>query len=638
MNHGRLWFVVAVMAVLLVAAYVASSFAEDVALIPRAKIFGNPEKALAYISPDGKMLAYAAPLNGVINVWVKTVGKNDDRAVTQDTNRGIWSYFWSGDSRRIMYLQDKGGNENWQLFDVSLDTAETRSLTPFDSVSVEIVGRDKHFPTHLVIAMNKEDARLHDAYHLDLTSGELTMVAKNPGNVAGWLTDNYLQVKLAMAPTPSGGMDLLYRPNPTDPWSTLLTWDADNSLSSYPVSFTKDGKSMYMVDSRDANAARLVRMELATGATAVVAQDSLYDVTNVMVNPETYEVEAVAFDKDRMEWEVLDENLKSVFREIRKIEEGDFVVQSRDDAERTWILGFTRDNGPFAYHILDLKTGKSSLLFYTRPELLKYKLAAMEPVSFQARDGLTIHGYVTYPPGKPRKSLPMVVNVHGGPWVRDNWGYNPEAQWLANRGYACLQINYRGSTGYGKAFLNAGDKEWGGKMHDDLIDGVNIFVKAGIADPKKIAIYGGSYGGYAALVGATFTPDVFSCAISQVGPSNLLSFIQSVPPYWTSMLDIFYKRIGNPETETEFLKSRSPLFRVDQIKIPMLIAHGENDPRVKQAESDQIVNVMREKGLYVEYMVFPDEGHGLAKPDNRIKFYAAAEKFLAGCLGGRYEE
>ena len=624
--------------VLALAALSAVCRAEEPKLIPRSVIFGNPEKTAPDISPDGKMLAYLAPSDGVLNVWVRTIGRDDDRAVTKDTNRGIFYYSWSGDGKRIMYLQDKGGNENWQLYDVDLATGETRSLTPFENVQVQLVGRDKHYPTHLILAINKDNPELHDAYHLDLTTGALTMVAKNPGNVVGWVADNYLKVRLALAPTPEGGMTLLYHRGDDAPWDTILTWDSQNSLTSAPVGFAKDGKAIYMLDSRDANATRLVKMNLETGKTQVLAQDSLYDVSNVMINPDTYEVEAVEFGKDRNEWVVLDPALQKDFEAIRKIHDGEILIPSRDDANRIWIVGFLVDNGPMAYYAYDRSTGKATFLFDHRPALLKYTLASMEPISFKSRDGLTIHGYLTCPPGKPKKNLPLVLNVHGGPWARDTWGYDPEAQWLANRGYACLQVNFRGSTGYGKAFLNAGDKEWGGKMHNDLLDAVDWAVKQGIADPKKIAIAGGSYGGYAALVGATFTPDVFCCAIDQVGPSNLITFLETVPPYWTAMLEVFYKRIGNPKTETEFLKARSPLFKVDAIKIPMLIAQGANDPRVNKAESEQIVAAMRAKGLDVEYMLFEDEGHGLAKPENRLKFYGAAEKFLAKHVGGRYEE
>ena len=335
---------------------------------------------------------------------------------------------------------------------------------------------------------------------------------------------------------------------------------------------------------------------------------------------------------------MLDENIREDMENLKKLARGDFHGFGRDNADDTWLIGFTTDDGPVSYYAYDRNTKEGTFLFSARPELTNYTLAQMEPISFTASDGLTIHGYLTLPPGKGRNNLPMVLNVHGGPWARDTWGYNGEAQWMANRGYACLQVNFRGSSGYGKEFINAGDKEWGGKMHQDLVDAVDWAINQRIADPEKIAIYGGSYGGYAALVGATFTPELFCCAVDIVGPSNLLTWITTIPPYWATLRDIFYQRIGNPETEEEFLKSRSPLFKVDQIQIPMLIAQGANDPRVKQAESEQIVAAMKDKGLEVEYMLFEDEGHGFAKPENRLEFYAAAEQFLAKHLGGRYEE
>jgi dipeptidyl aminopeptidase/acylaminoacyl peptidase len=334
---------------------------------------------------------------------------------------------------------------------------------------------------------------------------------------------------------------------------------------------------------------------------------------------------------------VLDDDVAPDFEAIRALDEGDFSVTGVDDAYDTWIIAFVKDDGPVSYWSYDRATKTGEFLFDHRTDLKDYTLAPMEPMSFTSRDGLTIHGYITFPPGKPRRNLPMVLNVHGGPWYRDSWGYNPEAQLFANRGYICLQVNFRGSTGYGKDFVNAGDKEWGGKMHNDLIDAVNWAIDKGYADPSKVCIYGHSYGGYAALVGATFTPDVFACAISGMGPSNLVTFINSVPPYWTTMLENMYKRIGDPRTEEDFLKERSPLFRVDQIKIPMIVVQGANDVRVKQSESEQIVDAMKEKGLDVEYMVFDDEGHGFVKPENRLKFYGAVEEFLAKHLGGRFE-
>ncbi len=610
----------------------------SIELIPRKVLLGNPVKTSPQISPDGTRMAYLAPVNDVLNVWVGTIGSEDYAPVTKDTDRGIRFYFWAKDNKHIVYIQDVGGNENWRLYATNLETQETRDLTPFEGVQTQVIDLDKHFPNELIIGMNKDNPRAHDVYHLDLTSGELTQVAKNPGNVAGWVTDTNFKVRAALAMTPEGGRAVLLRDDEQSDWRTILTWNPDDAENSFPVSFTQDGQSMYLVDARNSNTGRLVKMDLATGETSVIAEDAQYDVSNVLVNPDNYTIQAVAFNRDRVEWIVLDESIKLDFDTIREISRGNFAVTSRDNADRTWIISFSRDDGPVAFYAYDRQTRKVTFLFDNQPDLNKYTLATMEPISFTSRDGLTIHGYLTLPPKTEDKNLPLVLNVHGGPQARDNWGYNPEAQWLANRGYACLQVNYRGSTGYGKEFLSAGDREWGGKMHDDLVDAVQWAIKQGITDPQKVAIYGGSYGGYAALVGATFTPDLFCCAVDIVGPSNLITLLRSVPPYWSALLVSLYRRVGNPGTDEEFLKSRSPLFKVDQIKIPMLIAQGANDPRVKQAESEQIVEAMKKRGIDYEYMLFPDEGHGFAKPENRLKFYAAAEKFLAKHLGGRFEE
>ncbi|MBM4025467.1 MAG: S9 family peptidase [Planctomycetes bacterium] len=610
---------------------------QPVELIPRTVLFGNPTRTSPQISPDGKRLAYLAPVNDVLNVWVKTVGKEDDRAVTKDTDRGIRLYFWAQDNRHLLYLQDRGGDENWRLYAVNLDSGAIRDLTPYDEVQVQVVAVDKHFPNEILIGMNREDPRVHDVYHIDLPTGVLSLRAKNPGNIVGWVADARLKVRAAMVATPEGGFNLLVRPTEDAEWETLVTWTADDSLTSHPVSFNKEGDALYLVDSRNANAGRLVKMELATRKIDVIAQDPQYDVSSVMIHPDTYQVQAVAFTRARTEWTVLDGAVKDDFQAIGKLDRGDFSVYDRDNADATWLVGFTKDDGPVSFYAYEPRTKKGTFLFDHRPELKRYALARMEPISYQARDGLTIHGYITFPAWGRPKDLPLVLAVHGGPWARDTWGFDSEAQWFANRGYVCLQVNFRGSTGYGKDFVNAGDREWGAKMHDDLIDAVHWAIRRGYADPNKVAIFGGSYGGYAALVGATFTPDVFRCAVSIVGPSNLITLIRSIPPYWTPLLATFYKRVGNPDTEEEFLKSRSPLFKVERIKIPILIGQGANDPRVKQAESEQIVEAMKERGIPYEYVLFPDEGHGFAKPENRLKFYAVAERFLAKHLGGRYE-
>ncbi len=607
-------------------------------LIPRKILFGNPVKTSAQISPDGKRLAYLAPVNNVLNVWEGTIGSEDYKPVTRDEDRGVRFYFWAKDNKHIIYIQDVGGNENWRLYATNLETLETRDLTPFENVQAQVINLDKHYPNELLIGLNKENPQVHDAYHLDLTTGELTLVAKNPGNVSAWITDNHFNIRGATASTPNGGTDLLIRDTAEEnTWRKLLEWGPDDSLNSFPLGFSDDEQSLFLVDARDVNAGRLVRLNIANRNIAVIAEDPQYDVGGVMIHPDTHEIQAVAFNKDRVEWTVLDESIKLDFDTIKDIHQGDFGIISRDNADVNWVVAFTVDDGPVAFYAFHRNTRSVTFLFDNQPDLSNYTLAKMEPFSFTSRDGLSIHGYLTVPPAQDKTNLPMVLNVHGGPWARDAWGYNPEAQWFANRGYACLEVNFRGSTGYGKDFLNAGNKEWGRKMHDDLVDAVSWAIAQGVADPKRVAIYGGSYGGYAALVGATFTPDLFCCAVDVVGPSNLITLIKTIPPYWSTFLATFHNRVGNPDTEEEFLKSRSPLFKVDQIKIPMLIAQGANDPRVKQAESEQIVAAMKSKGIDYEYMLFPDEGHGFAKPENRLKFYAAAEKFLAKHLEGRFE-
>jgi len=607
-------------------------------LIPREVLFGNPTKTSPKISPDGKMLAYLAPVANVLNVWIKTIGANDDRSVTKDTVRGIRHYFWTSDNRRIMYLQDVGGNENWRLYQTDIATGETRDLTPFDGVQARVIYKDKHFPTALLIGMNKDDPKVHDVYRLDLETGELRMVAKNPGNIAYWVVDRDFRVRCAGMSRPEGGYDLMFRESEEGKWRKLLTWELEDSAGSGPVGFSKDGSHIYLQDSRDVDTSRLTRFDISTGKTEVIAGDPEYDVGGVVVNPDTYEIQAVSFTRDRREWEVLDESVKQDFEAIAGLERGDFAVCDRDDADRNWLLSFSADNGAVAYYSFDRESKKGTFLFHHMPELNDYSLCEMKPVSFKSRDGLTIHGYITLPAVNRKTALPMVLYVHGGPWGRNTWGYEPTAQWLANRGYVSLQVNFRGSTGYGKSFVNAGNREWAGKMHDDLVDAVNWAIGQGIADPSRVAIFGGSYGGYAALVGATFTPDVFCCAVDIVGPSNLATLINSVPPYWSTFLAELHQRVGNPETDAEFLMSRSPLSRVDRIRAPILIGQGANDPRVKQAESEQIVEAMKSKGLEYEYILFPDEGHGFARPENRLTFYAAAERFLAKHLGGRYQE
>lgn len=625
------------LAMLLLSATTVPLRAELPPLIPREVLLGNPDKAGPSISPDGKLLAYRAPdTNGVLNVWVRTMGQEDDRLITADKKRGIRISFWQQDSEHILYMQDLDGDENWHVYQTNVKTRNTRDLTPFQGVRAQPVAIDPNFPDEILVTLNLEDRTLFDVYRIRLKTGAVELDTKNPGDVSGWTADNRMQVRVASVFLPDGGTELRVRDAAESPWRSFQKWSADESFGGV-AAFTPDDKRVWVISSVDANAARLVELDLASKEGKVIAEDPQYDADNVMTHPTKRTLEAVSFYRARQEWQLIDPSLKPDFDALRKVREGDFFVQSRDLADRHWIVSYVMDNGPVYYYAYDRESRTATLLFSNRAALEKYTLARMKPISFQARDGLTIHGYLTLPLGLEPRSLPMVLNVHGGPWGRDTWGFDPEVQWLANRGYAVLQVNFRGSTGYGKKFLNAGDREWAGKMHDDLIDAKNWAVNEGYADPKKICIYGGSYGGYAALVGVTFTPDAFTCGVDIVGPSSIMTLLRSIPPYWVPIKSLFTKRVGNIETDEDFLNSRSPLFKADKIKVPLLIAQGANDPRVKQAESDQIVAAMRKNQKPVEYIVFPDEGHGFARPENRLVFHAAAEHFLAKHLGGRVE-
>jgi dipeptidyl aminopeptidase/acylaminoacyl peptidase len=611
-------------------------------LIPRSVLFGNPERTSPQISPDGGALAWIAPRDGVLNLWVAPVGEESGvdwaaaRPVTEDTDRGIRAFAWARDGQHVLYVQDVGGDENWRLYDVNPESLSRRDLTPFEGIHATIIGTSKRLPDEVLVGINADNPQLHDVYRLHLSSGELVKEIENPG-YAGWIADEDLVVRCAIAPLPDGSFNVLVRDSGADEFRFLLAIPAEDATSTDVVSFSGDGRSLLMISAAGSDTGRLARVDLATGESTVLAEDPEADVTGALLDPDTREPLLVMILKDRMTYVVLDPSVADDLKAVRALHPGDPSFSGRNEADTTWLIAFNVDAGSATYFMYDRTTKTGKLLFSARPALDGYELAAMEPFSFPARDGLVIHGYVTFPPGLGRTRLPAVLNVHGGPQVRDTWGYNPEAQWLANRGYLCVQVNYRGSTGYGKAFIAAGDREWGGKMHDDLVDAVDYIVSQGWADRPKVAIYGGSYGGYAALVGAAFTPDVFCCAVDIVGPSNLKTLLETIPPYWAPMIAQLYRRVGNPETDEEFLWSRSPLSRARDIRIPLLIAQGANDPRVKQAESEQIVAALNEAGIDHEYMLFPDEGHGFAKPENRIKFYAVAERFLAKYLGGRYE-
>ncbi len=616
----------------------AEAAAELPPLISREVLFGNPEKTSPMLSPDGKRIAFLAPdKKNVLQVWVQTVGKDDAQVLTADKKRGIRRFFWAEDNRTLLYMQDTDGDENFHVYGADLESKNVRDLTPFQGVRAEVVDTNPKFPDQALVSLNLRKREVMDVYRLNLRSGAVELDTENPGDVSGWVSDATLVIRGAQVPTPDGGTELRVRDGQKAPWRTLLKVGPEESVG---IShFTLDGKSVVLSSSIGADTARVVERNLKTGAEKVIAQSPKVDAGGAMVHPLKYNVQAVAFDTGRREWTVVDPSVKADFDGISKLSDGDFMVGSRNHADDVWLVAFTRDRGSLRFFTWDRKAQKGTLLFNAQPKLEGLTLAEMKPVVIPSRDGFELNSYLTLPPGVPAKGLPMVLLVHGGPWGRDTWGSNSTAQWLANRGYAVLQMNFRGSAGFGKKFLHAGDRQWGLKMHDDLLDGVEWAVKQGYVDRSKVAIMGGSYGGYAALAGAAFTPDVFNCAVDIVGPSNLFTLLKTIPPYWKPMKGMFAQRVGNIEDpkDEELLKKASPLFSADKIKIPMLIGQGANDPRVKQAESEQIVEAIAKNGKKATYVLYPDEGHGFARPENRIDFNARTEAFLGENLGGRVE-
>ena len=602
-------------------------------VIPRDVLFGNPERANPQISPDGRQLGYLAPVNGVLNVWIRTIGKNDDRAVTDDKYRGIRNFLWQGDNQHVLYAQDSGGDENWRVHQTDIATKQTVDLTPFEKARADIIAYDWKLPDTLLVQINKRNPQVFDVYRIDLKTAKVEMDAENPGDVAIWTADNAQQIRAAQVQTKDGGTIVRVRDDVKSPWRELIHWGPDETFGNV-VGFTPDNQKLWVDTSLDVNAARMLEIDIATGKRRVIAEDPNFDVSTAITNPKTNALEAVSFTRQRTEYDFIDPAVKADFQVLGKVHSGDIDAITADQDNDKWVVTFNSDDAPVYWYLYDRASKQATLLFSNRPALEKYKLAPMTPIEFTARDGMKLYGYLTTPAGMEAKHLPMVLFVHGGPWSRDEWGLNGTAQWLANRGYAVLQINFRGSTGYGKKYVNAGDRQWAGAMHTDLLDGKDWAVKTGVADATKVCIMGGSYGGYATLAGVAFSPDAFACGVDIVGPSNLNTLLKTTPPYWSTLLSTFHKRMGDSE---EFLNSQSPLFKADQIKVPLLIGQGANDPRVNKAESDQIVGAMRKNDKPVVYYVFPDEGHGFARPENRLAFFAASEEFLAKYLGGRSE-
>lgn len=619
---------------------------DEVELIPRDALFGNPERANVQMSPDGRYLSWIAPLDGTLNVWVAPA---DDpsaaRAVTRDTARGIRSYFWSYLPDTLLYLRDTGGDEDFHLYAVDLRSGAARDLTSYGKTTARVVGVSRRHPGTVLVGMNDRDPQWHDLYRVDLASGERTLVEENTGQIGEYVADADYRLRFATRSRPDGGIDLLRRAG--DDWEKYDEIPFEDGLSTGYAGLTDDGSTLYLRESRGRNTSALFAIDTATGERRLVHEDARADVGGGLADPATGEVQAVSVNYLREEWTVLDDAIRADLERIAAIGPGEASINTRTLDDRTWIVAYSAAESPVEYYRYDRDghgNGELTHLFSGRPALAGKPLVPMWPLELESRDGKTLVSYLTLPAhadadgdGKADSPVPLVLLVHGGPWARDAYGYSGWQQWLANRGYAVLSVNYRGSTGFGKDFTNAGDGEWAAGMHDDLIDAVQWAVESGTTTADKVAIMGGSYGGYATLVGLTFTPDTFACGVDIVGPANLNTLLSTVPPYWASFYKQLVRRMGDPETEEgrAWLTERSPLTRVDAIRRPLLIGQGANDPRVKQDESDQIVNAMTAKGIPVTYVLFPDEGHGFARAENSKAFNAVAEGFLAQCLGGR---
>ncbi len=617
----------------------------DAPPIPRAALFGNPVRAQARLSPDGKFMSFLAPEGGVLNVWLAPFGKLEAaQPITHDRKRGIRQHLWADDSHHILFLQDEGGDENWRVHSVDVRSGTEINLTPFDKVRAEIVGLSHERPGVALIALNDREPEWHDLYEIDVSTGARKLVERNDQQFAAYLEDLQLQPRVAVKTLADGGGELFRR---TDKgWESFLKYGQSDSLTFRPLVVEEGGNTALLLSSVGRDKAALLRVDLRNASQTVLAQGDKADISDVWLDPRTRTPQAYAVEYLTNELRPLIPAVGHDIERLRTALGPQFELVSRTLDDSKWIVVVDDPVHVVASYLYERSSGTVTKLFDSRPELSGAPLRPMRAVEIRSRDGLPLVSYLTLPPGtdghdtdRPQRPVPLVLDVHGGPWARDSYGFNAEHQWLANRGYAVLSVNYRGSTGFGKEFVNAGDHEWAGKMHDDLLDAIDWAVRERIAIPDRLSIHGGSYGGYAALVGLTFTPDRFACGVDIVGPSNLLTLLNSIPPYWKSFLEDMARRIADPRTERgrELLKERSPLTHVERISRPLLIGQGANDPRVKQAESDQIVAAMQAKRLPVTYVLYPDEGHGFARPQNRIAFYAVSEAFLAGCLGGRYE-
>jgi dipeptidyl aminopeptidase/acylaminoacyl peptidase len=632
--------------------------AELPALIPREVLFGNPERADPQISPDGKQLTWLAPdKNGVLNVWVSTVDGANPHPVTNETDHPVQYYKWSADGKYILYLHDNNGDEIDHLFSADLTSSNVRDLTPFRGVRAQNVLTDSQHAKSLFVALNLRDRNAFDMYRLDLETGAITLEATNPGDVLTWKTDNNFVIRAATAFDGKTGRTIIRVRDAADkPWRDLVVMPFERALfggevvnGSLVAGFDPDGKSLLIDSALHSDKGRLVRVNLQDGhELGVVAEDLHADVAyfsgsrlglepSVICHPLTGALQAVEFDYTTPHWSFLDPELKADFEGINREAPGFIELVSRDNADEKWVVAIRRSDAPGSYYAFDRKTNKLTKLFDSNPDILRFPRAPKKPVVIKARDGLELVSYLTTPPDVEPKNLPLVLLIHGGPWDRDDDSYDPEVQFLANRGYGVLQVNYRGSTGFGIKFFNAGNLQVGLGMVEDLFDAVRWAVDQGIADPKRIAAMGGSMGGYATLRALEMRPDLFTCGVDEFGPADEATSLSSFPKYWSNILARWRRREGDADHDPKLNRAISPLYHVDAIRAPLLIGQGTNDPRVTIANTNAMVDALRKAKREVSYVVYSDEGHGFARPENQLDFYGRVEEFLASYLHGRVE-
>lgn len=614
-------------------------------LIPRKVFFGNPDKESVQISPDGVHIAYLATRDGVLNVWVAPREQLElARPVTHDTGRGIRFYAWAYTNNHILFIQDKDGDENWHLYSVNVNSDVTMDLTPFEGVQTQFKNISPQFPEEIIIGLNNRIPELHDIYRLNIVSGVMVLQEENDRYFDFVVDENY-QLRFAIQMMPDGSVEI-HTPNEQNGWDPWEMIPYEDEVNTNVIGLDESGTVVFMKDSRGRNTSAVVAHRLDNNQTTSLAEDDLSDAQDVLLHPIEKHVQAVSFIYERKRWQIVDEAIEADLNYLQTVADGELEINSRTLDDNFWLVAYKMDDDPTRFYLYDRQRQSAEFLFTNRQELEDQPLVKMHSAVIKSRDKLDLVVYYSLPPGSdstgdaiPDQPVPMVLIPHGGPWHRDFWGYHPLHQWLANRGYAVLFVNFRSSTGLGKEFTNAGDLEWGGKILEDQADGVHWAISKGIADPQRVAIMGTSFGGYSTLAGLTFYPDLYACGIDLVGPSNLITLLESIPPYWKPVKAIFDSRVGDVSTEEgrALLAKYSPLTYVERIRRPLLIGQGANDPRVLQAEADQIVGEMKARGISVTYVLYPDEGHGFARPENNLSFFAIAEAFLAENLGGRFE-